>query len=488
MLGIRASNAAALARRAVSSLSTGVLGLVLVTVVPTGAAEARKKKDEAEAAAEAPAAAAKVVVKDKTELRADPSDNGKVLKKLRGKDKLDFVERSPDGKWAKVKKSKVEGWVAADLLDGLPAQSATATASKPAEATKDVPPPTPVEKPPEKKPEPTPVVTAPPKPPEPVTPPAPVEKPAPVVARTEPVTPAKPVEPSEASAPRAEKLPLSGFWLSIGGGAALLDSGMSATTTPNGLTPELFNYKISTLPALGLQARLGYTFGYKLFRVGVDAGYRFAGATAIVINLPNRDPYPLNGGSTAPLITPRQEVSTTAHDADAAFSIGAAFALPKRLDLSIRARAGFELFAFIPELNNNAALPQEIFYGPHVGGVLEFQSRFVPGFGLRAEGGYIPYAVRTQNTGLRDGQADSSNGWFAGGSIGARIIRGFDVEVAYRILSTSTTYKQGSDPERLRYDRDPNIRALYMMGEKLDTGSRSTAQQTLTLNLVFFRN
>jgi hypothetical protein len=488
MLGIRASNAAALARRAVSSLGTGVLGLVLITVVPTGVAEARKKKDDAEAAAEAPAAAAKVVVTDKTELRADPSDNGKVLKKLRGKDKVDFIERSPDGKWAKVKKSKVEGWARADLLEGLPAQSATATASKPAETTKDVTPPAKVETPPEKKPEPTPVVTA-SKPPEPVTPPPPpVEKPAPVVTRAEPTTPARPAEPSETPPPRAERLPLTGFWLSIGGGAALLDSSVSATTSPNGLTPELFNYKISTLPALGLQARLGYTFGYKLFRVGVDAGYRFAGATAIVINLPNRDPYPLSGGSTASLVTPRQEVSTTAHDADAAFSIGAGLALPKRLDLSIRARAGFELFAFIPELNNNAALPQEIFYGPHVGGIVELQSRFVPGFGVRAEGGYIPYAVRTQNTGLRDGQADSSNGWFAGGSIGARIIRGFDVEVTYRILSTSTTYKQGSDPERLRYDRDPNIRALYMMGEKLDTGSRSTAQQTITLNLVFFRN
>lgn len=493
MRGIRASNAAALWRQAVQGLGAGVLGLALCASLPVGTAEARKKKDEAEAAgAVAAAPVVKVVVKDKGELRADPSDNGKVLKKVRPKEKVEFVERSSDGKWAKVRKSKVEGWLLADSLDGLPA-------AKPVET----PAPVKAETPPEKKPEPATPTTATtqgggavagtssgtkPATPTTVTPtePTPPATPPPVVAR--PAEPPKAPEEPQSTSVRVERLPFTGFFLSIGGGAALLDSSMSARTSGYQLEPELFNYSIKTLPALGLQARLGYLFGYKMFRVGIDAGYRFAGATSIVINLPTRDPYPLTGGSTASLITPRQEVSTTAHDADAALSIGASIALPKRLDLSIRARAGFELFAFVPELNNNAALPQEIFYGPHVGGVLEFQSRFIPGFGIRAEGGYIPYAVRTQNNGLRDGQQDKSTGWFAGGSAGVRIIRGFDVELSYRILSTTTSYLAGSDPERLRYDRDPNIRTIYTMGEKLEYGTRTTAQQTLTLNLVFFRN
>lgn len=483
MAGIRASNTAALSGW---GLRLGALGLAF-TILPTGVVEAKKKKDDA--AAES-AATTQVVVTEKTELKADPSDNGKVLKKLKGKDKLEFVERSPDGKWAKVKKGKAEGWVQASALEGLPAAPAKQEPAK-QEPVK-------VEALPEKKPDPvptqpppvttTPAVTAPAttaqKPPvttttvvEPPATPPPVTPPPVVAAKQE-----EPIPP-----PKAERLPLTGFWLSIGGGASLLGSKISATTS-SGLTPELFNYHIDNQPALGLQLRLGYTFGYKAFRVGVDAGYRFAGATSIVVNLPNRDPYPVNGGSTAPLVTPRQEISTTAHDADAALSIGGNISLPKRLDLSLRVRGGFQFFGFVPEINTVTPLPQEIFYGPHVGGIAEFQSRFVPGFGVRVEGGYIPYAVRSQNSGLRDGQQDKSTGYFVGGSLGVRIIRGFDVEVAYRMLSTTTTLLQGSDPERLRYDRDMNIRSLYTAGEKLDSGERSTAQQTITLNLVFLRN
>lgn len=484
MAVIRASNAAALSGW---GLRLGALGLAF-TIFPTGIVEAKKKKDDAAAAA----ATTQVVVTEKTELKADPSDSGKVVKKLKGKDKLEFVERSPDGKWAKVKKGKAEGWVQASALDGLPAAPAKQEPVK-QEPVK-------VEAPPEKKPEPvaptpppTTVTTNPPvtapastvqKPP--VTTTVTVEPPATPPPAKPPVVAAKPVdEPS--TPPKAERLPLTGFWLGIGGGASLLGSKISATTS-SGLTPELFNYHIDTQPALGLQVKLGYTFGYKAFRVGVDAGYRFAGATSVVINLPNRDPYPINGGSTAPLVTPRQEISTTAHDADAAISIGGNIALPKRLDLSLRVRGGFQFFAFAPEINNVTPLPQELFYGPHVGGIAEFQSRFAPGFGVRVEGGYIPYAVRSQNSGLRDGQQDKSTGYFVGGSLAVRIIRGFDVEVAYRMLSTTTTLLAGSDPERLRYDRDPNIRSLYTAGEKLSSGERSTGQQTITLNLVFLRN
>src|SRR5262249_28239544 len=163
---------------------------------------------------------------------------------------------------------------------------------------------------------------------------------------------------------------LSGLWLSIGAGASLLDSTM-AGTTQSGLIPELYNYKVNTLPALGVQASLGYTFGYKWLRVGVDGGYRFAGAPSIVVQRPHPDSSPMAGPggtmTTVVLKTPRQVIPTTGHDADASVSIGGCISLPHKLDLSLRLRGGFQLFGFLPEFNNAAALPQELFYGPHVG-------------------------------------------------------------------------------------------------------------------------
>jgi hypothetical protein len=193
------------------------------------------------------------------------------------------------------------------------------------------------------------------------------------------------------------------------------------------------------------------------------------------------------GTKTEVLKTSRQQIPTTGHDADAAVSIGACIGLPKNLNLSLRARAGFQIFGFLPEFNNATPLPQEIFYGPHVGGVLEFSSRFIPGFGVRVNGGYIPYAVRQQNAGLRDGTQDTSTGYFVGASAAVRILRGFDVEVAYRMLSTTTSYQTGSNPERLKYDRDSVISGRYKTELLADGASRSTGQQTITLGLVFLR-
>jgi hypothetical protein len=276
---------------------------------------------------------------------------------------------------------------------------------------------------------------------------------------------------------------------------ALLGSSIAATTQ-TGLTPELYNYQINSLPALAVQASLGYTFAYRGLRVGLDGGYRFAGATSVVVQLPDRDSLPMTvaggGMTTTVLKTPKQLIPTTGHDGDVAFSIGGYIALPARLDLSLRARAGFQMFGFLPEFNNATPLPQEVFYGPHVGAVVEFGSRFIPGFGLRLSGGYIPYAVRVENAGLRDGQQDSSTGYFLGASAAVRLLRGFDVELAYRMLSTTSSYLVDSNPERLKYDRDPTIRGRYMT-EKLALNSdssaptRSTSQQTITLGLVFLR-
>lgn len=454
-------------------------------------ADARPKPaadEQAQDSGKKAAKPAKVVLSDKAELKDSPSDSATTVKKLHANDKLEFVEYSPDGKWAKVKKSKAEGWLSASVLTGLPpfvaASASTATTptanaqtDKPASST-PAPAQTVAETP---TPAATPVQAEPAKP-------ASVEPPKPV-----PVAPPPVVADNDPPAPTPEsRLPLSGFFLSVGGGAALLNSGMSGRMA-SGLAPELYNYDISNLPSLGLQARMGYTFGYKMLRVGVDAGYRFAGATSIVVQLPDRDSLPMTGVggamTTVVLKTPRQEIATTAHDADAALTVGVGISLPKQLALSIRARGGFNIFAFAPEFNSFTPLPQEIFYGPHVGGNLEFASRNAPGFGLRVEGGYIPYAVRQQNTGLRDGDQKKSTGYFIGGAAAVRVIRGFDIEVAYRMLSTSTDYNEGSVPERLIRDRDPSIQARARAGtETIATANRYTGQQTISVSLVFFRN
>ena len=320
-----------------------------------------------------------------------------------------------------------------------------------------------------------PVVVAPPKPPEP-------PKPSPDEAKT--------AQAAAGGLGPATRAPLSGVWISVGGGVSLLGSSIGATTQ-SGLAPELFNYEINTLPALGLQAGVGYTFAYKALRVGVDVGYRFAGATSIVVQLPNKDSLPTVGpGGTMTsqvLVTPRQQIQTTSHDADASFSIGGYIALPKQLDLSIRARGGVELFAFLPEFNGQTPLPQESFYGPHIGAAVDLASRYVLGFGVRLNGGYIPYAVRQQNAGLRDGAQDTSTGYYFGAAAAFRVLRGLDIEVAYRLLGTNTSYLAGSNPERLKYDRDPTIQSRAASELLADGAFRSTSQQTITLGLVFLR-
>jgi len=489
--------------------SLGALFGAALLILPASEVGARKKKDEAEAAAPAGKAAdakdAKVVTKDKTDLRAEGNDLAKVVKHLKKKDKLDYVSRSADGKWVQVRKGKVEGWVPADMLEGLPA-SDTAMAMGPVGSGGDKPgtdgksgggdtkaggtdPKAVAAKPPEKPPEPaSPPVAATPTPaPEPVATPAPAR----VVAQKDPAS-----EPSGDSAPEptVPKVPrdgLRGFSLSIGGGAALLNSAMRGTTS-SGLVPELYNYHVDMLPGLSLQARVGYVFGYKWLRVGVDAGYRFAGGSTIVIQLPDRDSVPGKGqggaATTVPLHTARQELPVTSHDADAGLSFGGYFRLPKRLEMSIRARGGLQVLGFLPEFNAATALPQELFYGPSVGGIIEFQSQFVPGFGVRVDGGYIPIGVRVENPGLRDADHKQSSGYYVGGGIAGRILPGFEVELTYRLLSTTSTYVEGSVPERLGRDRDPEIQRLVKSGgETLTTGQRETGQHSINLNLVFFR-
>lgn len=470
-------------------LSAAVLAGALTLALGSSARSAEKKPDEADSAEasekEAPRskkakepAGPKVIVIDKGELRADASDIGKVLKKLHKREKLEFLEWSSDAKWVKVRKGKVEGWVLTEQLDSLPplpegdtkeaaqtpAASATGTASTDSKAAADskAPPVAP------------PSDSLPPKPPEP-------PKPSPDEVKT--------VQAPAGLGP-VNRAPLSGVWISIGGGVSLLGSSIGATTQ-SGLVPELFNYEINTLPALGLQASVGYTFAYKALRVGVDAGYRFAGATSIVVQLPNKDSLPTVGqGGTMTsqvLVTPRQQIQTTSHDADASFSIGGYIALPKQLDLSIRARGGVELFAFLPEFNGKTPLPQESFYGPHIGAAVDFASRYVLGFGVRLNGGYIPYAVRQENAGLRDGAQDTSTGYYFGAAAAFRVLRGLDIEVAYRLLGTNTSYLAGSNPERLKYDRDPTIQSRAASELLADGAFRSTSQQTITLGLVFLR-
>ena len=114
--------------------------------------------------------------------------------------------------------------------------------------------------------------------------------------------------------------------------------------------------------------------------------------------------------------------------------------------MSIRARGGLQVLGFLPEFNAATAPAAGAFYGPSVGGIIEFQSQFVPGFGVRVDGGYIPIGVRVENPGLRDADHKQSSGYYVGGGIAGRILPGFEVELTYRLLSTTSTYVEGSVP------------------------------------------
>ncbi|MBL9006318.1 MAG: hypothetical protein JNJ46_18835 [Myxococcales bacterium] len=486
----------------------GLLGAAL-WLVPVADGVARKKETAAETDA-SKATAAKpvtVVTTEKTDLRAEGDDLAKVLKHLKKKDKLEYVSRSADGKWVQVRKGKVEGWVSASVLEGVPATETNVTMAavgaggdKPAADAKapaaDAAKPTAGDtktaaaKPPEKTPAPA-ITPAAPSPAPPPPPPPAVEPPAAVAAAPPVAAPPVKAEPMEPAVVAPLRDGLRGFTLSIGGGAALLNSAMRGSTS-SGLVPELYNYHVDTLPGLSLQARVGYTYGHKWLRVGVDAGYRFAGGSTIVIQLPDRDSIPGQGqggaATTVPLHTARQELAVTTHDADAGLSFGGYFRLPKRLEMSIRARGGLQVLGFIPEFNALTSLPQEIFYGPSVGGIIDFQMQSVPGVGVRLDGGYIPYALRLQNSGLRDAEHKQSTGYYVGAGVSGRILPGFEVELTYRLLSTTTTYQEGSTPERLGRDRDPEIQRLVKSGmETLASGTRETGQHSINVNLVFFR-
>lgn len=476
------------------------------------------------AAATKPAKPKPIKVKaiDKADLRAETSDISKVLKRLKKGEKIDYVGRSGDGKWIQVRKGKIEGWVSAAALTDVPPAEATAVAQTGTSPTATpTPTPTATPTPTETKPPPTasssqpdfstskPAQTASTTPSgsastgspsaqvEPAKDPAGSTAQTGLTAQANPPVETKPAATSPVQEPDAEppKKPatdgLRGFFLSIGAGAALANSSITAGTS-SGLSPELFNYSIDNLLAVGAQARLGYTFGWKWLRVGVDAGYRFGGAAQIVIQLPDRDSIPMTGQGGAAtsvfLKTARQELATMTHDADAGLSVGGYFGLGKKLEMSLRARGGFQFFGFIPELNALTPLPQELFYGPSVGGLLDLQTRAAPGFGLRAEGGYIPWALRQQNPGLRDGEQKKTTGFYVGGGASVRILPGFEIEATYRLLSTSTEYQEGSVPERLLRDRDPEIQRRARSGtETLTSGLRQTGQHTFNLNLVFFR-
>ncbi len=477
-------------------------------------------------AATADAASTKVTAITKTVLRAEPTEIGKPLGKVRPSEKLLFVDRSPDGKWAQVRKGRVAGWILVEELSGVPDAAAalppvpTEVPAKPLVATPTpVTPPTPVAvKPAPVAVKPAPVAVK----PTPVAPPDTVlrDDPPRTPSETHPAVvppPSVSTGPAVATGPAgpgatgplssiAPRVPLSGLWFSVGGGIALLGSSFASAidpkTAPAGsLNPELFNYSIDTLPGLAVQGRVGYTYGYRALRVGVDGGYRFAGATSIVVKLPERDSEPRPqvqpDGSIATVSTvlraTRSTVGLTAHDIDLAVSVGGYFALGSKLEMSLRARGGLQIQAFLPDFNPGAVLPKEVLYGPQVGAIVELQSRAIPGFGLRLEGGYIPYAVRTENDGARDAVPtklstldESSTGYYGGGSVALRVTPGFDVELGYRLLSTSTTFADNSTSQRLAFDRDDVVKGRATT-ETFSSSSRSTSQQTLWIGVAFRR-
>ena len=85
----------------------------------------------------------------------------------------------------------------------------------------------------------------------------------------------------------------------------------------------------------------------------------------------------------------------------------------------------------MPEFNIQTPLPQEILrVRTWRGGRSRVAVR--AGLRVRVNGGYIPYAVRQENTGLRDGNIRTPTGYFWP-VYAFRILRGFDIELAYRL-------------------------------------------------------
>ena len=434
------------------------------------------------------------MVTAKSVLRAEASATGKAMVKVRPKEKVVFLQRSPDGKWAQVKKGKVAGWISVDELDGVPADDTAANNQvKPAQA----PTPPPVEKPVEKQ-----VVVE--KIVEKI-----VEKPVDRIVEKQVfvdriVEKEKIVErPGTGGLGSIRSgLPLAGPFFGVAGGASLLGSKFTSNFK-SGLDPELFKYELANLPAVAVQARLGYIFGYKALRVGVDGVYRFAGGAQIVVKFPEKDGLPSSqpGAPQSPVLPfQRQTMSVTAHDAEGAVSIGAAFGIKDKVDLGLRARGGLQIQGFLPDFNPSAVIPKELFYGPFAGLAIDLQTRSAPGFGLRLEGAYIPYAVRQENDGARDAiclsnategtpclqSPESSAGFSAGGSLAFRVVRGFDVELGYRMLWTWTNYADGNISQRLRFDRDDEIKRRAP-SEVISSARRDTMQQTMYLGVAFRR-
>ena len=86
--------------------SLGALFGAALLILPASEVGARKKKTKLKPRprlARLPMRRTpKVVTKDKTDLRARRNDLAKVVKHLKKKEKLDYVSRSPDGKWVQV--------------------------------------------------------------------------------------------------------------------------------------------------------------------------------------------------------------------------------------------------------------------------------------------------------------------------------------------------------------------------------------------------
>lgn len=487
----------------------GLTPIAAIAICAALAAPAQARRSRSKGKEQA-AASVKVNVIAQGVLRAQASEIGKPLTKVKPRDRLTFVEFSPDRKWAQVRKGRVAGWILAEELiglpDALPSPPPTPPDPGPGDAPTPAPAPTPIS--PRPGPGPGPGTTKPPAPaPTPVRPaPAPV-RPAPAPEARPKDPPADPVaaapapQPQAAPAPapgRSPWLPLSGPWISVGGGVGLLSSAFDSTFK-SGLDPELYRYSLDFLPAVGAQARLGYTFGHKWLRVGVDAGYRFGGGGTIVIKLKDKDGLPSQpGGTGAMLPAQRQNIPVTAHDADGALSFGGYLGLGNKLEMSLRLRAGLQFQAFLPDFNASAVLPKEIAFGPLIGGVVELQTRSVPGFGVRLDGAYIPYAEHQQNPGAHDSlcpanspaecrsRPEQTTGFNLGGSVSFRVVRDFEVELGYRLLSMRTVYAEGGQPERLAFDRDPVVRARAP-GEVLLSAERTTLQQTIFLGVAFRR-
>lgn len=244
--------------------------------------------------------------------------------------------------------------------------------------------------------------------------------------------------------------------ISIGarGGFAILDQRF--TSNGSGL---LTNYEAST-SAFGIAVSAGYTraIGH-YFRLGIDAGYSFAGAAGVKYHSPQA-----NGDVV---------LGEQAHQIGFGLSPGVHFDAIGGVDLKLRLGGEFDMNLI--QSSTKVPLPSDVVAGMAVGLGIGLPELFHFGgraFGLYVLGGLLAPATRMQTGGLAEGATSSTIGGYFGGGLHVGLYKGLALAAAYT-YSLAVTHFSGTPPQG-------QARNLT-----ISSADRGSAQHLITLGLGY---